>query len=202
MSRDAIEPRTPFGPTDGPHSGVDLHHESDGPVPRATWSRCALCGLGLGRVDARGPIPCVGCKERLELELSQGLATACQRCGRHPDLCVLSSCVQSAKGQLREANAESACVDPGIRTTNVAWIALDDIIEPPPSGNARPDGDKASIAELAASLRAHGFLHPVGVRRMGSAYMLIYGQRRVQAARNAGLHQVPCTIHVANDERA
>jgi ParB family chromosome partitioning protein len=87
-------------------------------------------------------------------------------------------------------------------SVNVAWIALDDIVEPISQSRARDKYDTSRLAELAASLREHGFLHPVGVRQDGSKYVLIYGQRRVRAARVAGLARVPCTICVADEERA
>jgi ParB family chromosome partitioning protein len=61
---------------------------------------------------------------------------------------------------------------------------------------------KDSIAELAASLTEHGFLHPVGVRQDGTKFVLIFGQRRVRAARLAGLTRVPCMVCVADEERA
>jgi ParB family transcriptional regulator, chromosome partitioning protein len=84
----------------------------------------------------------------------------------------------------------------------VEWIDLDAIVEPTDDASARQKYDKNPLAELAASLREHGFLHPVGVRRDGSKYVVVYGQRRVRAARLAGLSRVPCTICVADDQRA
>ena len=58
-----------------------------------------------------------------------------------------------------------------------------------------------SLAELAASIRMHGLLQPVVVRRAAGGYQLIAGERRLRAARMAGLQEVPAIVREA-DERA
>jgi ParB family chromosome partitioning protein len=58
-----------------------------------------------------------------------------------------------------------------------------------------------SLAELAASIRLHGLLQPVVVRRVGAGYELIAGERRLRAARMAGLLEVPAVVR-ESDERA
>src|SRR5262245_5600441 len=47
------------------------------------------------------------------------------------------------------------------------------------------------LAELAASIRMHGVLQPVVVRHVGGGYELIAGERRLRAARMAGLEEIP-----------
>ena len=60
--------------------------------------------------------------------------------------------------------------------------------------------DEASLRELAASIRRHGILQPLTVRRRGDGWELVAGERRLRAARLAGLETVPC-IEAAVDSR-
>jgi ParB family chromosome partitioning protein len=59
--------------------------------------------------------------------------------------------------------------------------------------------DDAGLAELAASIREHGVLQPVLVTETLDGYQLIAGERRVRAARLAGLEQVPALIRQLAD---
>ena len=52
--------------------------------------------------------------------------------------------------------------------------------------------EEAGLRELAASIRRHGILQPLTVRRMPEGWELIAGERRLRAARMAGLETVPC----------
>ena len=51
-----------------------------------------------------------------------------------------------------------------------------------------------ALDELADSIRHHGILQPLSVRRMGNAYELIAGERRLRAAQIAGVTDIPCII--------
>jgi len=62
--------------------------------------------------------------------------------------------------------------------------------------------DDASLAELADSIREHGILQPLTVRRLASGYyQIVAGERRWRAARLAGLTQVPVIVIEADDRR-
>ncbi|MBE6974486.1 MAG: ParB/RepB/Spo0J family partition protein [Ruminococcaceae bacterium] len=50
------------------------------------------------------------------------------------------------------------------------------------------------LEELADSIRRHGILQPLSVRRVGTSYELIAGERRLRAARMAGLTEIPCIV--------
>ena len=52
--------------------------------------------------------------------------------------------------------------------------------------------DETGLRELASSIRRHGILQPLTVRRRGNAWELVSGERRLRAARLAGLETVPC----------
>ena len=51
-----------------------------------------------------------------------------------------------------------------------------------------------ALAELADSIRQHGILQPLSVRRTGTSYELIAGERRLRAAQLAGLSEIPCIV--------
>ena len=57
-----------------------------------------------------------------------------------------------------------------------------------------------ALAELAESIRQHGILQPLSVRRVGTSYELIAGERRLRAAQLAGLTEIPCII-MSMDEK-
>lgn len=65
----------------------------------------------------------------------------------------------------------------------------------------RQEFDGAELDELAASLRSHGLLQAVAVRRMGDRYQLIAGERRLRAATRAGWTDVPVQIVEADDRQ-
>ncbi|OGL06129.1 MAG: hypothetical protein A3I03_04050 [Candidatus Rokubacteria bacterium RIFCSPLOWO2_02_FULL_68_19] len=59
--------------------------------------------------------------------------------------------------------------------------------------------DINGLQELSASMRQSGVLQPVVVRRVGNGYQLIVGERRLRAAKLAGLERVPAVIREATD---
>src|SRR5690606_22029384 len=65
----------------------------------------------------------------------------------------------------------------------------------------RTDFDEAGLAELAQSIRVHGIIQPLTLRRLHEGrYQLIAGERRLRAARLAGLTAVPAFIRLADDQ--
>ena len=60
--------------------------------------------------------------------------------------------------------------------------------------------DEGALRELAASIRRHGVVQPLVVRRRGDGWELVAGERRLRAARLAGLTAVPC-VEAEVDER-
>lgn len=58
--------------------------------------------------------------------------------------------------------------------------------------------DEAKIDELTASVRDQGIIQPLLVRRAGATYELIAGERRLRAARKAGLKEVPVVVREAS----
>ena len=71
------------------------------------------------------------------------------------------------------------------------------------SAQPRKFFDEAALAELADSIRQHGIIQPLTVRRLSSGYyQIIAGERRWRAARLAGLSEVPATVIEADDRKA
>ncbi len=62
--------------------------------------------------------------------------------------------------------------------------------------------DEAKIDELAASLKEHGVIQPLIVRRIGDGYRLVAGERRLRAAVQAGLQEVPVVLREMDDREA
>jgi ParB family chromosome partitioning protein len=56
------------------------------------------------------------------------------------------------------------------------------------------------IEEMAASVREHGILQPLVVRPAGKGYEVVAGERRLLAARAAGLRKVPCLVRDVADD--
>src|SRR5687767_8840858 len=56
------------------------------------------------------------------------------------------------------------------------------------------------LEELAQSIRSHGFIQPIVVRRSGERYQIIAGERRWRAAQRLGLSRVPVAIKSISDE--
>ena len=77
-------------------------------------------------------------------------------------------------------------------STRVQYIPLGRI-RPNPQ-QPRRSFDEEGLAELAASIRSCGILQPLTVRRAGGGYELVAGERRLRAARIAGLREVPCLV--------
>ena len=62
--------------------------------------------------------------------------------------------------------------------------------------------DPETLADLAESIRTHGIIQPLTVRRLSSGYyQIIAGERRWRAAKLAGLSEVPAVISEADDRR-
>ncbi len=62
--------------------------------------------------------------------------------------------------------------------------------------------EEAKLEELAASIREHGIVEPILVRRDGGQYRILAGERRWRAAQRAGLKEVPAVLREASDREA
>ena len=71
------------------------------------------------------------------------------------------------------------------------------------AGQPRKQFDPDALADLSDSIREHGIIQPLTVRKLQSGYyQIIAGERRWRAARMAGLDQVPAIVIEADDRKA
>ena len=84
-----------------------------------------------------------------------------------------------------------------IEPKRVVELELEDIAPNPHQPRTR--FDETAIQELAASIRTNGVLQPVIVRRSAGGFELVAGERRLRAARLAGLERIPAIIREVND---
>ena len=67
------------------------------------------------------------------------------------------------------------------------------------SSQPRKSFDKEKLDELANSIKNHGIVQPIVVRRTGERYTIVAGERRYRAARIAGLNKVPVVVKDMDD---
>jgi ParB family chromosome partitioning protein len=66
----------------------------------------------------------------------------------------------------------------------------------------RKSFDERGLEELATSIREHGVLEPILVRRAGAGYAIVAGERRWRAAQRAGLREIPALLREASDRES
>jgi ParB family transcriptional regulator, chromosome partitioning protein len=88
----------------------------------------------------------------------------------------------------------------GVHDGGAVQVQIDAIVRNP--RQPRQSFKAQELDELAASIREHGIIQPLIVSpSIGGKYTLIAGERRLQAARLAGLKAVPVVVRVANDQQ-
>jgi ParB family chromosome partitioning protein len=60
--------------------------------------------------------------------------------------------------------------------------------------------DEVAIQELSASIKEHGILQPIILRKKGTTYEIVVGERRFRAAQLAGLDEIPAVVRNLTDE--
>ena len=85
-------------------------------------------------------------------------------------------------------------------SSRVRYIPIN-AVRPNPQ-QPRRSFDETALRELADSISAYGILQPLTVRDRGGGYELVAGERRLRAARIAGLREVPCLIAEVGEEDA
>ena len=91
-----------------------------------------------------------------------------------------------------EADAETAGMRPD------STLPIDQI--KPNKGQPRKSFKAEDLAELTDSIKQNGILQPILVRKKGAVYEIVAGERRYQAARAAGLTEVPVAIRDISDD--
>lgn len=89
---------------------------------------------------------------------------------------------------------------------SVIFVSVEDIM--PNRGQPRKDFEVDSLAELSESIKENGVIQPIVVRKcedvVGSVfdYELVAGERRLRAAKMAGLKEIPCVLVDVNEEKS
>ena len=92
--------------------------------------------------------------------------------------------------------------DPDLAPSGEGAVSLPISQVEPGLNHPRKRFDSASLSDLADSIRIHGIIQPVTVRRLTSGYyQIIAGERRWRAAKQAGLEEIPAVIIEADDRK-
>lgn len=92
---------------------------------------------------------------------------------------------------------DAAVSAPGAGTQDMLHRVAIDRVRPNPE-QPRSRFTDTALAELSASIREHGVLSPIIVRRDGAGFILIAGERRLRAAKMAGLTEIPVIVRGAD----
>ena len=87
----------------------------------------------------------------------------------------------------------------GDEKDTVRYVKIHDIM--PNANQPRKTFNEEKREELAASIREHGIIQPIVVRKKSRGYEIVAGERRWRAAIKAELSQVPCLIRNLDDEQ-
>ena len=89
--------------------------------------------------------------------------------------------------------------DEEVQEESVKGIRISEI--EPNKDQPRHDFDAEKLSELAESIKQHGVITPITVRRTGETYQIIAGERRWRAARMAGLSTLPAIVLDADETK-
>lgn len=106
---------------------------------------------------------------------------------------------KSGLGRGLSALLEDIASPPAADAPGVARLAVSAIAPNPDQPRRQFDAD--AMAELVASVKAHGILQPILVRAHGGGHQIIAGERRWRAAQAAGLHDMPVIIRALDDRQ-
>src|SRR5947207_1716671 len=100
--------------------------------------------------------------------------------------------LKTSSGHLKNTVVESV--------TSVNRISIDEIEANPKQ--PRHDFDEQSLNELASSIKRHDIIQPITVSKLSTGkYRLVAGERRLRAAKIAGLKDIPAYVRQANDQQ-
>src|SRR5690242_4029147 len=96
---------------------------------------------------------------------------------------------------LQDSSADVSSKNP-IAANSISEIKLSEIEANP--FQPRKEFDEAALDELAESIKLHGIIQPITVRKVGyGKYELVSGERRTRASIRAGLTTIPAYVRVA-----
>jgi len=112
----------------------------------------------------------------------------------------LSALLSDSEDERSEVDITSPAAVHSTRTSNLDEIPVEEIETNP--FQPRQHFDKEALNELAESIKVHGIIQPITVRKLSDhQYQLISGERRFQASKIAGLKSLPAYVRTANDQQ-
>lgn len=106
----------------------------------------------------------------------------------------LGALLENAKTDITTKSIENAPV-----VGTIAMIPVNQIEANP--FQPRTDFEETALQELVDSIKEHGIIQPVTVRKLGfDKYQLISGERRFRSSQLAGLKEIPAYVRIANDQ--
>jgi ParB family chromosome partitioning protein len=107
----------------------------------------------------------------------------------------LGALLENAKTDITSKPSNETNAQAGL----ISRINIDSITPNP--FQPRIDFEKESLLELTDSIKEHGVIQPITVRKIGrDNFQIISGERRYQACKIAKISEIPCYIRIANDE--
>ncbi|MBK6836730.1 MAG: ParB/RepB/Spo0J family partition protein [Bacteroidetes bacterium] len=106
----------------------------------------------------------------------------------------LGALLENAKTDITTKATENAAV-----VGTIAMIPVKNIEANP--FQPRTDFEETALQELVDSIKEHGIIQPVTVRKLGfDKYQLISGERRFRSSQLVGLKEIPAYVRIANDQ--
>ena len=107
----------------------------------------------------------------------------------------LGALLENAKTDITSKPSNETNAQAGL----ISRINIDSITPNP--FQPRIDFEKKSLLELTDSIKEHGVIQPITVRKIGrDNFQIISGERRYQACKIAKIIEIPCYIRIANDQ--
>lgn len=105
------------------------------------------------------------------------------------------SVTPSAEEAVRESTDESNSDE---AREGIKYIDINNI--KPNANQPRKTFDEAKLEELADSIKEHGLIQPLVVRKSSNGYEIVAGERRWRAARKIGIKEIPAIVRELSDE--
>jgi ParB family chromosome partitioning protein len=106
----------------------------------------------------------------------------------------LSALLSGGSTEEQVITTPSTRSEAGVAMVNVKWIVANPY-------QPRTEFELEALEELAESIKVHGIIQPVTLRKLGDQqYQLISGERRFRASQMAGLTEIPAYIRTADDQ--
>ncbi|MBS1950897.1 MAG: Chromosome (plasmid) partitioning protein ParB [Cytophagales bacterium] len=110
----------------------------------------------------------------------------------------LSALLSDSEGEKSEVEVVNPALS--VSSSNLNEININEIETNP--FQPRQHFDQEALHELAESIKVHGIIQPITVRKLApNQYQLISGERRFQASKLAGLKTLPAYVRTANDQQ-